>query len=1110
MPRSRIPPPRKPFPVGAPHHADEPAYSLLVRTAYLNGARRMYTVFEKFGIRSGQTVWDIDPDLVARFCKADFVPGGVDAVRAASPRVDPKGVSILGEVFARDQFSVLNRRWCPACLQEDPYHRVWWDTPYVSACPDHGIRIVEDCGCRTPPRWRRSLPTSCVRGHDFRKSPREPAPQWEIALSRYVRDRLLGAPRPGDALLDSLPTIGDAISALDRLGEASLGERDGLMKLRRRIGRAAVAAEGYRIMAGFPQEFDALLDRLVAASGSRMPARQWGVEKAYGELHLWIRDIHQATAFGDALRDAMRRHALANVLIKTGHAVAGGAVFNIPGVDMTTAAEMAGVTFERFRRIATAVGLLPKSSLRGRPARLDPQAVTDFAARLKGHKTRQEIAGELGIAPHVAATLIEAGILPTIVPGKSDRENRLNIWLLPETAAYDLLTELTPGDAPAGAPGADFIPIPLAARNVRAPLATILRLVIDGVLAVRAVDADAVGLTRLLVSRSDVRIATRRAKVPGLTMTEAAKAIGLHPEAMPKLIDDGFIESRRIGRIRTVSREQVDAFKAAYATTAQLAGAFGLHEGRSLMGILADAGVRPVCARPRFRQVIYRRADAEAALAAYVAKAITKERAPSPPADGLDRRAAARRMGLDPMLVTQIVEAGLLPAHRLSRGFLIAPHDADAFMARHVTASELAARLGKGHATAARPILARAGVEPVCGPPAFVSALFPRKEAEAAILAFLKDACAKEADAPLDVAAYLTRDEAAHALGVDNLMLAQLRRAGFVDGVEHGHRIIYSRSSVARFKEAYVLGGELDAMAGETSGKGDGGRMTDLLIGLGVAPACARPQFSRYVFPRAEACEALAVHHERTAAEAAASAEAAETNARRRETLITLREAQRRLGISSNMGSSLVRAGLLVAEKRPRTILVSLDEVARFKAAYVTPNEVAAVIGKGSPFAATTLLAKLGVKPVGEPPLLDSRLYDKKVVEDAVAAWRRDPSAADGAARHSDDVLYAGDVARRLRTVDSMVPALIKAGLLRADTTDKATVIRVEDFEAFRREYAMANEFTDALGVRSPKGVTNAFARLGVAPVVTEPPLPRALFRRREVEGALVTRIETE
>lgn len=1093
MAKSKIAPPRKPYPVLVPHRSDEPAYGLLVRTAYLNGSRRIYTVFEKFGIRSGQTVWDVDPELVAHFCKADLFRGGAEAVRAATPRVDPKHVAMLGDLFERDQFSVVNRRWCPACLEEDPYHRVWWDTPYVSACPDHGIKIVENCGCRTPPKWRRSFPTSCVRGHDFRKSPREPAPPWEIALSRYIRDRLLKRPRPDDALLDSLPTIGDAIAALDRIGQASLGEKAGLMKLRRKFGRATVAAEGYRIVSGFPAEFERLLDRLVADADKQKGDRQWGVEKAYGDFHVWVRDLPQDSAFGDALRSAMRDHARANVVIKSGHAVAGGAVFDIPGVDMTTAAEMAGVTFERFRRIATALGLIPKGSLRGRPARLDPDAVADLAVRLKGKKTRQEIAKELNIAPAGVARLVHAGVVPAIVDGKSDREKRLNIWLLPETAASDLLERLQAGKPLASGRDPDLVPITKAHKLFGAPLSTLLRRALDGRLAVRAVDDKATGLPRVLVSKSDAATVPRRPRVPGVTPTQFAREVGLHAETMPQLLRQEIVKSTKIGRSISITPEETERFRATYASTTQLAREFDLYEGRSVIAVLHAAGVAPACPRPPFRQVIYRRAEAEPALAAHVAKLTLAKNAPPPPEDGLDRRAAARHMGLNEFLLTQLVDAGLLRAHRLSRGFLIAPQDADAFMDVHVTATELAKRLGKRHATAVHPVLQRAGVKPVCGPPDFEVTLYPRASAEAAISAFLDEKHARDAErARLDEGDFLTAPEVCDAIGIGGFMLGQLRHTGFIQGKARGHAIVYPQSSVARFKEDYVLANELGAMIGKPDGRLGGKKMTELLIRLGVLPICARPEFYSYVFPRAAAQAALtAVRH---------GAEEADEPAVE---AVTLREAQRRLGITSNMGSSLVREGFLKAKILATRIIVAIEEIERFRAAYITPARIAALIGKGSAIAATTLLDRLGVEPVAGPPRLKFQIYDRAQVEAAIARWKADPSIGAPNVRHAEDVLYAGEVSRRLRTVDSMTPALIKAGLLPADTNGKAIVVRTEDFEAFRREYAMANEFMDAFGVASPKGVVDALARRGIMPIATEAPLPRALFRRREVEKAV-------
>lgn len=1095
MAKSKITSPRWPYPGRVPHHADEPAYGLLVRTAYHNGSRLMYTVFEKYGLCKGQTVWDVDPDIVARFCQADLVDGGADAVRAASPRVDPKHVAIFDERFLRDQFSVLHRRWCPACLEEKPYHRVWWDTPYVSACPDHGIRIVENCGCAKPPKWRRSYPTSCTEGHDFRESPREPAPPWEIALSRYIRDRLLGRPRPGDALLDSLPSLGDAIAALDRIGQASLDEKAGLMKLRRELERTAIAAEGYRIIAGFPAEFERLLDRLVADDGKQKHDRRWGVEKAYGNFHIWVGELPKDNAFGDALRSVIRDHARANVVIKSGHAVAGGAAFDIPGIDMATAARAMGVTFERFRPIASATGLIPGDSLRGRPARLDADKVDELAAKLKGNKSRQQIAKELDIAPLGVAKLIRAGLIPAIVDGKTDRENRLNIWILPGAAACDLVERLVAGKPASSGENEDLIPITIAHKIFRRPLSELLRLVLDGTLSIRAVDPGAKGLNRALVSKSDATAMPGRPPRPGLSPYEFAREIGLHADTVHQLIANDAVQTEATGRVRRIVDGEAERFRATYATTTALSKEFDLPKGRSVMAVLNAAGVRPAFPRPSFRQVIYLRADAEPALAAAVAEAARKKNSPLP-ANGLDRYDAARRMGLDAFVVTRLVAEKLLPAYKLPRGFIVAPDDADAFMRAHATSTELAKRMGKKRAAASIAVLRRAGVAPVVGPPTCSVTLYPRTAAEEAIDAHIgAGLLIAEINEQESAEPVLTAIEASKEIRAMPWMLGQLADAGFLERRRRGRGLPFTRDSVARFKKAYVLANELGALIGRPDGRKGGKTMTDLLTDLGVEPVCRRPEFQTFVFRRDEAVEALARHFATQADKCASDTATAEARAK----LVTLREAQRRLGISSNMGSSLVREGFLRVEKHPSTILVSPDEIARFAAAYITPDAIASMIGKQSAIAATTLLTRLGVKPVAGPPQLRFQLFDRPVVEHAISEWKRDPSIEKRPSRDAEDFLYAGDVARRLKTIDTMVPALIQAGLLRADTTGKATIIARVDFDAFQSEYAMSNEFMDAFGVGHAKGVTKALAVHGVTPVAADR-LPRALFRRKEVE----------
>ena len=126
-------------------------------------------------------------------------------------------------------------------------------------------------------------------------------------------------------------------------------------------------------MEDFGPRMDALLDGLKAEAAGREDVRQWGVGHAYGDFYYWIAEYPDGSAFAEAIKKAVAAHAERNVVLKSGHKVAGVEVAPQEGIDMTTAAEMFGVTFERFRRIAATVGLVPKTSLRGRPARLDPE-----------------------------------------------------------------------------------------------------------------------------------------------------------------------------------------------------------------------------------------------------------------------------------------------------------------------------------------------------------------------------------------------------------------------------------------------------------------------------------------------------------------------------------------------------------------------------------------------------------------------------------------------------------------------------------------------------------------------------------------------------------------
>lgn len=56
---------------------------------------------------------------------------------------------------------------CPACMQEDPYHREYWVLPLASTCPRHGVSLSACCGvCGGALTWAfLQAGWRCARGH---------------------------------------------------------------------------------------------------------------------------------------------------------------------------------------------------------------------------------------------------------------------------------------------------------------------------------------------------------------------------------------------------------------------------------------------------------------------------------------------------------------------------------------------------------------------------------------------------------------------------------------------------------------------------------------------------------------------------------------------------------------------------------------------------------------------------------------------------------------------------------------------------------------------------------------------------------------------------------
>lgn len=161
-----------------------------------------------------------------------------------------------------------------------------------------------------------------------------------------------------------------------------------------------------------------------------------------------------------------------------------------------------------------------------------------------------------------------------------------------------------------------------------------------------------------------------------------------------------------------------------------------------------------------------------------------------------------------------------------------------------------------------------------------------------------------------------------------------------------------------------------------------------------------------------------------------------------REKALTLREALRVLGIGSNPGSALVRHGVLPAQVTPSVTLIWQGDLDRFRSRYMLFKEISALVERPSAPATKIVLDGLGIRPAKVAPELDVSIYERRVVEEAVAAWKADPTLLKPVQRRITAKLPACDVRDRLGCNDSLVKRMIAEGLLEASVGPREVEVR--------------------------------------------------------------------
>ncbi len=607
----------QPFPLRVDHQFDEPAHAYLLRTVAHNGSSHFYKVYERVGVLWGRSVSYVDVDLVAHLCHAD-----PEALRHASPDRTEDGIAVLGQVIRHEHFSDLKRRWCPHCLAETPYHRVWWDIIAITTCPIHEVDLVSDCGCDNKLAHGRHAVTQCRKGHDLRKVDAVPADPQRLSFDRYLLDRMLDRSGHRHALLDDVP-LARALHIVERVGRSILDENLRMDRAQIKHGSGRLLAAGFHALENFPANFDLLLDELISR---RDESDLKSLIKAYGPLRYWLGS--QLTEADDCpltqtLLKAIDDHAMINAVCPTRLIWEGKPVTGVPTVEVASRCDLA---YNRFARLATEIGYDVPLGGPGNVPSVPPVVADEIVERIKSFRSMNEVATALGIRWQRVWELSDLGHLPYASrpysreepKGKRGdqnltrmRERPGNTWYFEGDAAETFLERLRSMVKPKpGIPKSDLIEL-LRTTQMFTSTAKVIELVLDGTLPVREIDSSRIGMRGILVSESEARDILKGARREGYPLRAAAPKMGMNYNQLLSCIKTGLVSPAGSGSRLSLTDEMIEEFQRTFMLAKDIAIAFGVQRSAVAIRHLRDNGLEPIAVEGELQLTMYWRTEAE-------------------------------------------------------------------------------------------------------------------------------------------------------------------------------------------------------------------------------------------------------------------------------------------------------------------------------------------------------------------------------------------------------------------------------------------------------------------------------------------------------------------
>ncbi|MGY6249899.1 TniQ family protein [Bosea thiooxidans] len=665
----------------------EPAIALVLRRAFANRIWTKWRAWRFVGtspdaLRRGKHI--------ARVSEACGVP--LPDLEWATPVKHGNQIRVFGHSFLPDSVRKQYRRWCPACLGEESYHRGTWDIAALSHCVRHQLPLQAECpSCKQPTAWSLGDVSRCQCGQSLPLLNVGKVQESQLAFDKWLDAKLMqhspAAPLQTELvpcpILDELP-LQDAISIVERLGAFSINPVETFAETWSSYGPAAVMLRGYEVASAGERGIEEVLDKLFDARKERDARvrdaggkpRRWGVQAAYGgAFALWFSGRVDAGSYA-SLVPVVVRHAKSRVLLKSGFEIF-GISDSETSLTLTRAAKHCGISRRRLNEFLRSIGVVPPGKHQGMPLRIPVEVADEYRKRFANSVNMTEAEKLFGISDGAIIELVKAKVLPALIEGGG----KLQDYAIETKEITGLLNRLEVRSL--NEPSPSHVALPKAFSG-KSGILELVGFVLNGQLSVRSVDQDAVGLNRLMVDRADVLQLNRDAAADEMTLQRAAERLNIKWEAVRQLVALGHLKLAG----RYIDREQLISFETHFIKGSDVATMLSMH-WKWASRKLAQMGIEPAIDRSQCRSVFYERSKIEALVQ-------RSGEADTPEAERFTPREAGDRLGISSAAVLRLIQSGRIAGTEILSNWLI---DADAltdFEARHLKLSEAAKLLEIG------------------------------------------------------------------------------------------------------------------------------------------------------------------------------------------------------------------------------------------------------------------------------------------------------------------------------------------------------------------------------------------------------------------------------